>query len=35
MDQGREVIKLLKSKLAERRKKGRLRLRWLEDVEDL
>jgi hypothetical protein len=33
MDQGREVIKVLESKLAGSRRRERPRLRWLEDVE--
>jgi predicted DNA-binding transcriptional regulator len=33
MDQGREVIKALESKLVGSRRRERPRLRWLEDVE--
>jgi len=33
MNQGREVIKVLASKLAGSRRRGRPRLKWLEDVE--
>jgi len=33
MDQGREVIKVIESKLTGSRRRGRPRLRWLEDVE--
>ena len=33
MDQGREVIKVLESKLAGSRRRGRPRLRWLKDAE--
>jgi hypothetical protein len=33
MDQGREVIKVHESKLAGSRRRGRPRLRWLEDAE--
>jgi len=32
MDQGRTVKKILQSKPAGRRKRGRPRLRWLEDA---
>jgi hypothetical protein len=33
MDQGRTVEKILESKLDRSRRKGRPRLRWLEDME--
>ena len=33
MDQGRTVTKILESNLDRSRRKGRLRLKWLEDVE--
>jgi len=33
MDPGREVIKALESKQVGSRRRGRPRLRWLEDVE--
>jgi len=33
MDQGRTVTKILESNLDGSRRKGRLRLRWVEDVE--